>query len=215
MNLLTAEANYSTAVTHEVVKPKEHEIVEERIYREIHNHEVYHRILPVHEVEILPARHFIHNPEGELVEVPGDPFEHLTGVKRSWDIVRRQQSTEELLPQPPRRTEPIVIADRTYITPEGYPRRETTILHPPELEDLTGYEGPVMPIEFTHISPEAPVETQPGREMSYDSLPPTGSLWLKDLMDSLPTTTYESPSSSSVLSQAPPASPAPPAFSMR
>ncbi|KAI1469513.1 uncharacterized protein F4812DRAFT_470432 [Daldinia caldariorum] len=50
---------YAPAVTHETIRPHVHEIMEEQIYREIHNHDVYHRIQPVYDVEILPARHFV------------------------------------------------------------------------------------------------------------------------------------------------------------
>lgn len=48
----------------------------------------------------------------------------------------------------PRRTEPVILEDKTYMTPEGLERRETTILHPPTLEDMSGYGGPVLPIHF-------------------------------------------------------------------
>ncbi|CAI6247312.1 unnamed protein product [Periconia digitata] len=190
------------AVQHEVVKPKEHEIVEERIFREIHNHEVYHRILPVHDVEILPARHFVHDPNGKLIEVSGDPFPHLAGVEKRWEINRKQQIASELTPHRPMQVGPKIIADKTYMTEEGYPRRETTILHPPELEDLKGYEGPVMPIVFDHHSPEAIEQTQSERVKSYESFPPIRSVWLEDMINALPQTASQSDRVSSTYTQA-------------
>merc|ERR1711939_607338 len=45
------------AVTHEHVTPVRHEINEERIFREIHTHEVRHHILPVLDTEFLPTKH--------------------------------------------------------------------------------------------------------------------------------------------------------------
>ncbi|PVI08561.1 hypothetical protein DM02DRAFT_679320 [Periconia macrospinosa] len=185
------------AVQHETVKPKEHEFVEERIYREIHNHDVYHRILPVHDIEILPARHFVHDSNGELIEVSGDLFPHLSGTEKGWAVVRKKQNPAEITPQRPRQTEPKIIADKVYMTEEGYPRRETTILHPPELEDLTGYEGPVMPIIFPGVLLKAPEQPQPGIETSYDSLPSEKSPWLRELMDGLSGAMNGSHSSSS------------------
>ncbi|KAF2472057.1 uncharacterized protein BDR25DRAFT_313262 [Lindgomyces ingoldianus] len=58
------------AVTHEVVKPTARHTREERIQREIHNHEVYERIQPVYDIEVLPPRHFVPDSNGEgLIEV--------------------------------------------------------------------------------------------------------------------------------------------------
>lgn len=148
----------------------------------------------------MPARHFVHDSNGELTEVSGNPFPHLGGIEKRWEIAKKKQDPAELIPQQPRHTQPKVIADEVYMTEEGYPRRETTILHPPELEDLTGYDGPVMPIIFSHYSPEAPEQTQPG-EKSYNSLPSEQSPWLRELMDGLSGIMNESDSSSSINQQ--------------
>ncbi|KAI0845944.1 hypothetical protein F5Y00DRAFT_272608 [Daldinia vernicosa] len=80
---------YAPAVTHETIRPQAHEILEEQIYRDIHNHDVYHRIQPVYEVEILPARHFVPGPDGGLVEVPQGSIPECTGVNQKWHVSKR------------------------------------------------------------------------------------------------------------------------------
>ncbi|OBT62782.1 hypothetical protein VE03_07678 [Pseudogymnoascus sp. 23342-1-I1] len=59
------------AVTHEHIKPVEHHINTKQYTREIHNHDVYNRILPVRDTEVLPARHYAPSPTdaGRLVEI--------------------------------------------------------------------------------------------------------------------------------------------------
>ncbi|KAJ4354538.1 uncharacterized protein N0V89_006275 [Didymosphaeria variabile] len=192
------ETRWAQAVTHEVVKPHEHEIVEERIYREIHNHEVYHYIQPVYETEILPARHWVYNAKNEMVEVSADELPECTGAKQRWAIVRgdKEKSTSHIVRSAPQAREPRTLSDKTYITPEGFERRETTILHPPELEDLSDYSGPVVPIEFLHHP-----EHYPGRELKaktrLDHLPEDRKFTMEELSDALPVARTGSSSSSS------------------
>ncbi|KAI1213378.1 uncharacterized protein F4807DRAFT_470741 [Annulohypoxylon truncatum] len=76
----------SQAVTHETVRPYVHEIKEEQIHREIHNHDVYHRVQPVYDVEVLPARHFVPGSAGALVEVSEDDLPECTGSNQKWHI---------------------------------------------------------------------------------------------------------------------------------
>ncbi|KAK3313238.1 hypothetical protein B0H66DRAFT_632321 [Apodospora peruviana] len=65
-----AAVGVAPAVTHEVVRPHVHEVVEEQVSREIHTHDVYHRIQPVKEVEVQAPRHFVPDAAtGGLVEV--------------------------------------------------------------------------------------------------------------------------------------------------
>lgn len=130
----------------------QHEVIEERIYREIHNHDVYRYIQPVYQTEILPARHFVYNTNNELVEVSVDQLPECTGAKQRWAVVRDdgEKPVSHTVRSTPPRQELKILSDKTHVTPEGYERRETTILHPPELEDLSKYGGPVVPIEFLH-----------------------------------------------------------------
>jgi hypothetical protein len=140
----------TAAVTHEVVKPHEHEIVQQRVYREIHNYEYYHHIQPVYDIEVLPPRHWIPNPNGAgLIEISADELPSRTGSNRRWKIIH-----EEVEPssgsRPAWRTEPEIIEHPTTITHEGFERKETTIIYPPTLQDMTEYDGLVQPVHFDH-----------------------------------------------------------------
>jgi hypothetical protein len=137
----------------------------------------------VYETEILPARHFINDSSGALREVSEDQIPGWTGQNQRWFIGEKQPQVAESLPSPPRQTEPRVMADRTYVTPEGFERRETTILHPPELDDLSDYAGPVLPIEFTHFpedGPEDPIKKATTRKPLPNEL--EHQSWLENLM---------------------------------
>ncbi|OTA52640.1 hypothetical protein K449DRAFT_456421 [Hypoxylon sp. EC38] len=70
--------SYAPSVTHQTVRPQVHEIIEEQIHRDIHNHDVYHRIQPVYDVEVLPTRHFVPDPNGCLVEISEDDLPERT-----------------------------------------------------------------------------------------------------------------------------------------
>lgn len=143
-------ADIIIAVTHEVVKPHEHEITQHKILREIHNYEYIHHIQPVYDIEVLPPRHWIPNPKGEgLIEISADQLPSCTGDNRRWNIVYKG---EEMLAEtrPNWRTESEVIDHPTYITGEGLECKETTIRHPPTLQDMTGYDGLVQPVHFDH-----------------------------------------------------------------
>ena len=70
---------YATAVTHEEIRPVVHNIREEHVTREVHTYDVYHRILPVVDVQVLPAKHFVRDPEtGKLVEIAESQVPALT-----------------------------------------------------------------------------------------------------------------------------------------
>jgi hypothetical protein len=185
-------------VTHETVKPHQHEVVQERIYREIHNHEVFRYIQPVYQTEILPARHWVYNANNELVEVSVDELPECTGAKQRWAVVpadREKPASHTIRSAPPVR-ELRILADKTYMTPEGFERRETTILHPPELEDLSNYGGPVVPIEFLH-HPEPVPEESMKEEKKYDHPTNGRQFTMEGLSDALPAFRPGSSSSSS------------------
>jgi hypothetical protein len=174
-----------TAVVHEVVKPHEHEIIEERVYREIHNHDVYHRVQPVLQTEILPARHYVHDANGSLVEITEDQIPHRTGEFQQW-YIGKMDSPAVQAPRLLQITKPTVVKDIKYTTPEGFERRETTIVHPPELEDLSGYGGPVVPIEFIHDPVPSPADERNRKNKAYNHLGDAQPLSLQELTTSLP-----------------------------
>ncbi|KAK4225022.1 hypothetical protein QBC38DRAFT_457703 [Podospora fimiseda] len=74
------------AVTHEVVKPEIHEVMHEQIERDIHEHHVVQKILPVIDVEVLPARHYVQGEDGRLVEVKEAALPECTGENQNWHI---------------------------------------------------------------------------------------------------------------------------------
>jgi hypothetical protein len=133
-----------------VIKPHEHEIIQHKIFREIHNYEYYHRIQPVYDLQILPPRHWIPNPNGEgLIEISADELPSRTGHNRKWKIVY-EHSDAPVESGPTYRTEPEIIEHPTTITAEGFERKETTIIYPPTLRDLSEYDGLVQPVHFDH-----------------------------------------------------------------
>ena len=150
MDFSEAPTNIFAAVTHEVVKPHEHEIIQHKIFREIHNYEYYHRVQPVYDIEVLPPRHWIPNPNGEgVIEIPADELSSRTGHNRRWKIVQAQPEPSTAT-MPMWRTEPEIIEHPTTITEEGFERKETTIIYPPTLADMTEYTGLVQPVHFDH-----------------------------------------------------------------
>lgn len=81
----------SLAVTHEYVQPFIHEHRQEKITREIHTHDVFHRIQPIIETEILPTKHYVHAPDGKsLIEIPENQIPgrtHAGAANKNWKII--------------------------------------------------------------------------------------------------------------------------------
>lgn len=71
---------------HETVRPQVHQIVQEQIHRDVHTYDHYHYIQPIRDLEVLPARHFIPNAEGQLVEVAEEDVPGFTGSNHKWSI---------------------------------------------------------------------------------------------------------------------------------
>lgn len=138
--------------------------------------------------EVLPPRHFIPNPRGEgLIEISADELPSRTGQHRWWDIVQKPLPPPEDTYQ--WRTEPEVIEGKTYITEEGLERKETTILHPPTLKDMSGYGGLVQPVHFDHKTGErwlGEVTTLDKLREELNQASETDTMKFKELRDSLP-----------------------------
>lgn len=71
------------AVVHEKVHRAVHHVREEVITREIHTHDIYHRIQPIVDVEVLPPRHFLPVEGGGLVEINA---QEVPGRGSNWVI---------------------------------------------------------------------------------------------------------------------------------
>lgn len=152
----TVDENWAPAVTHEVVNKDIHHIREEEITRDIHTHDVYHRILPIHDVEVLPARHFVPDGKGGLVEISKDEIPGRAGDEQKWQIVETV-SKGNVTKEPRRFTArefPGAEGDyKEYISPEGVPRTETTWVHPPEVEEYGKLSGQTVPFHFGSTDP--------------------------------------------------------------
>jgi hypothetical protein len=143
------------AVTHETIHPEYHHIREERVTREIHNYDIYHRILPIIETEILPARHFIHNAAGELVEIPASAIPGRTHSTQQWSVEEVAPTAPPTIPEH-RQTRPFTARQwsgtdgdaKDYLDEKGIHRTETTWVHPPQLEDGGRLSGQTVPFHF-------------------------------------------------------------------
>ena len=80
-----------------------------------------------------------------------DQLPDCTGVNQRWFIGEKETmpSSRKPLPQV---TKPKFAGEKTYMTPEGFQRKETMIRHPPELEDMSNYKGPVQEVHFHHAA---------------------------------------------------------------
>lgn len=122
------------------------------ITREIHSHDVYHRILPVIDVEVLPPRHFLPVEGGGLVEVSAD---EVPSRGRNWVIAETASRIPTDEPAPPR-TNRFTAREflgtegdfKRYTTREGLERTEQTWVHPPEMETGGRDTGQTWPMEF-------------------------------------------------------------------
>ncbi len=129
------------AVVHEKVIPRVHHVREERVEREIHTHDVIHRIQPVIDVQVLPPRHFVPTEQGTLKEVSADEIPARQG---HWGIVE----TVTKPPGGPTESErgPEVVQLPPSIV-DGVTRTEVIVRHAPTLEmgaRDTGQSWPIL-----------------------------------------------------------------------
>lgn len=128
-------SNISSAATQETIHPHVHHVREEVVTREIHTHDVFHRIQPVIDVRVLPARHFVPSATtGELVEIPA---ESVPGRKGNWAVVQAPLREEGTLED----GKPKFEEDYDFVDEEGVRRSRKTEWQEPVLEEggrLTG-----------------------------------------------------------------------------
>ncbi|KAI4277846.1 MAG: hypothetical protein LQ337_001482 [Flavoplaca oasis] len=145
------------AVVHETVHDNVHHVREERITKEIHNHDIYHRILPIIDVEVLPPRHFLPVEGGGLVEISG---KEVPGRGNNWVVAETASKIPSDQPAPhslrPFTARQFVGTEGDavrYRVPEGHERTEQTWVHPPELETGGRDTGQTWPMEFGNETP--------------------------------------------------------------
>ncbi len=146
------------AVVHETVHKDVHHVREELIRREIHTHDVYHRIQPVIDVEVLPARHFLPVEGGGLVEVNVD---EIPGRRNNWVLAETVSKIPSDQAAPHGATNftarrfPGREGDEVkYTASDGHEKTEQTWVHPPELETGARDTGQSWPMVFGEASPE-------------------------------------------------------------
>ncbi|CAK4030454.1 Hypothetical predicted protein [Lecanosticta acicola] len=154
--------NWSPAVTHEVRQVDTHEIVQEAITREIHNHHIYHRVLPVIDVEILPARHFVPTADGGYREISEAEIPHGSNPDRLQQII--QEAVNNSMPKydgpsgrrafTARKFEGTEGDYREHTTPDGAKHTEQWWVHPPTLETGGQESGQTAPFYFDSEDPE-------------------------------------------------------------
>ncbi|KAI4152573.1 MAG: hypothetical protein LQ341_000680 [Variospora aurantia] len=140
------------AIVHERVNKDIHHIREELVTKEIHNHEVYHRILPIIDVEVLPPRHFLPVEGGGLVEISG---KEVPGRGNNWVIAETASKipSDQTARNGIRNFSARQFLGSTgdaisYTTREGFPRTEQTWVHRPELETGGRDTAQTWPMEF-------------------------------------------------------------------
>lgn len=152
------------AVTHETVVVDTHEITHQQITREIHNYDVYHRVLPILQVEVLPPRHYVPDPRihGGLIEI--SPKQILGGEDAHW---RMQKVMQEALdnnlhlqvggsgfdgrrPFTARRFSSSEGDLRAFADDDGVTYTEQTWIHHPTLQDGGMKTGQTEPFHFEH-----------------------------------------------------------------
>ncbi|KAI9679238.1 MAG: hypothetical protein M1817_005257 [Caeruleum heppii] len=164
------------AVTHETVIPNVHHIREEVITKEIHTHDVKHRIQPVVDVQVLPPRHFI-PVHGGLKEVQGAD---IPGRQSHWQIVETvtpEHSRGKPSSAAVQSDEPLMESSNTYQTAEGHSRTETVWVHPPTLETGAKKTGQSVPLlmdssrQETYHDPHNPPADVPEQRSAMSTVP--------------------------------------------
>lgn len=136
-------------------------IREEVITREIHYHDVYHRILPIIDIEVLPARHFVPTGNGdELMEISEDEIPGRTKYNQEWfvgEMLSRLPQSSNVPFEARRFTArefPGTEGDyKEYISDKGIPTTETTWVHPPTIDYTAMLAGQTQPFYFNSPNP--------------------------------------------------------------
>lgn len=136
----TYHTKQAPAVVHETIVQDVHEIQHEVFERDIHEHEFYHRILPVQEIEVLPARHFVDDGSGMRREVPA---EAIPGRYPGTADRILAEAFKKTLPAQDRSTGPRSFTARKFsgaegdyresVGPTGVVRSDQWWVHPPQL----------------------------------------------------------------------------------
>lgn len=154
----TYHKKFVPAVTHETIRQDVHEVIHEEVTREIHTHDIYHRILPIHEVEVLPARHYIQMEDGTRREVPAEQM--VSREKAKLTQVLLEECFKDTLPKSDNLVGPRQFSARSFPgsegdyreqkLPDGSLQTERTWVHPPTLQTGGEMTGQTRAFHFDH-----------------------------------------------------------------
>jgi hypothetical protein len=147
--------HHAPAVTHQLIKKERHEVFQKVITRETHDYHIYHRILPIIDIEVLPARHFVPVQEG-YVEIAEEELPGRTRDKVNWAIAEMvskrtvAESRENAIARhfSARKFAGSEGDDKQYIGPEGHPVQEKWWVYPPTVADDSYRAGESYPFHF-------------------------------------------------------------------
>lgn len=155
----TVHEKWAPAVTHQQIVEQHREIREEVVTCEVHEHHVFHRKLPIIDIEVTPARHFI-PVQGGYAEVAEEEMPGRTRDKTNWVIA---ELASKGLPEDSRFTGPRQFTARkfegtdgdakAFKAPEGHQRTEQWWVHPPTAEDGGRRTGQTYPFHFGSSNP--------------------------------------------------------------
>lgn len=140
----TLHETWAPAVTHETIVENVHTIRQEVITREIHNHHYIHRVLPIVDIEVLPARHFLPttdaNSQPAYIEISPDEIPGRTDPNNAQWLIA--ETVSQHLPKNPlprnftaRKFEGTEHDYREWTDDKGVKRSEQWWVHPPQLEE--------------------------------------------------------------------------------
>ncbi|KAK3717480.1 hypothetical protein LTR37_005870 [Vermiconidia calcicola] len=160
----TVYERIAPAVVHETVRHDVHEIREERFTREIHEDHIYHRILPIEDIQVLPPRHFAY-VNGALEEIHprdkrGRAGKHAQRVlqKAFTNISLRDDHTYAPRQFSARKFEGGDGDYKESVTSDGVVQSEQTWIHPPRLETggMISEDTPAMHFRHHYDLPDSP-----------------------------------------------------------
>ena len=151
------QQRWAPAVTHETITKDVHEIREERITREIHKDHVFHRVLPIEQIEVKPARHYVYTHGAQLAEIPES---RIPGPASRFN---QQLYLNKPLPESDSKFAPRKFTARTFkgtegeytesTAPEGHKMTEQYWVHGPSLETHAPASGQTLPFHFNSPNP--------------------------------------------------------------
>lgn len=142
------------AVVHETIYERVHEHEQQLITREIHQHHFHHRVLPVHDVEVLPSVHYVSDERG-LRQISADKLP----VRNSQETQRLlEEAFKKSLPKDSSAPGPRGFSARNFedhegdnhetTTADGVKRSEEWWVHPPTLATAARDSGQTKPFHF-------------------------------------------------------------------